>query len=66
MSIGVFGNSREEVALSGIVDVLTWRHPLETSQDPNYLRRGQRVIVYPVAGSGETDTRAARGRPSKT
>jgi hypothetical protein len=32
------GNSREEVALSGIVNVLTWRHALETSQGPNYLR----------------------------
>jgi hypothetical protein len=40
------GKSREEVALSGIVDVLKWRHALETSQDPNYQRPGQRVIVY--------------------
>jgi hypothetical protein len=36
------GNSREEVDLSGIVDVLTRRHALETS----YLRHGQRVVVY--------------------
>jgi hypothetical protein len=41
------GNSREEVALSGIVDLLTWRHALEPSQDSNYLRPSQRVVVYP-------------------
>jgi hypothetical protein len=40
------GNSREEAALSGIVDVLSWRHALETSQDPNCLPPGQRVVVY--------------------
>jgi hypothetical protein len=34
------GNSREDVTLSGISDVLTWRNALETSQDPNYLRPG--------------------------
>jgi hypothetical protein len=34
------------VALSGIVYVLTWRHALETSQDPNYLRPGQRMVIY--------------------
>jgi hypothetical protein len=32
------GNLREEVALSGIVDVLSWRHAFATSQDPNFLR----------------------------
>jgi hypothetical protein len=41
------GNSGEEVALSGIVDVLTLRHALETGHDPDYLRLAQRVIVYP-------------------
>jgi hypothetical protein len=41
------GNSREEVALSGIVDVLAWRQALETSQDPDYLRPSQHVTVYP-------------------
>jgi hypothetical protein len=33
-------NSREDVALSGIVEVLSWRHALETSP-------GQRLIVDP-------------------
>jgi hypothetical protein len=41
------GNSREEVALSGIIDVLTWRHALETTHGPNYLSHVRRVIVYP-------------------
>jgi hypothetical protein len=31
------GNAREEVALSGIADALTWLHALETSLDTNYL-----------------------------
>jgi hypothetical protein len=41
------GNSQEEVALSGIVDVLTWRHGPDTSQAPNYPGPGQREVVYP-------------------
>jgi hypothetical protein len=41
------GNSREEGALSGIVDVLSWRQALEAIQDPNYLPPGRRVTVYP-------------------
>jgi hypothetical protein len=41
------GNSREEVALSGRADVLTWRHALENSKDPDYLRPGRRVVIYP-------------------
>jgi hypothetical protein len=41
------GNSREQVGLSGIVEVLTWRCALETSQDPDYLRSGLLVVVYP-------------------
>jgi hypothetical protein len=41
------GNSREEVALPGIVDVLTWRHALETSLDPDYKRPGQKLVIYP-------------------
>jgi hypothetical protein len=41
------GNSREKVAFSGIVDVLSWRRAFEISQDPNFLRAGQRVVVYP-------------------
>jgi hypothetical protein len=39
--------SRENVALSGVADALNWRHALEMSQDPSYLRRGQRVVVHP-------------------
>jgi hypothetical protein len=35
------------VPLSGIADVLSWRHALETSHDPNYLTPGRRVVVYP-------------------
>jgi hypothetical protein len=42
-----FGNSWEEVALSGIGDVLTWQHAVKPSQDSDYLRPGQSVIVYP-------------------
>jgi hypothetical protein len=40
-------SSRESVALSGVYNALVWRHAMETSMDPNYKRRGQRVIVYP-------------------
>jgi hypothetical protein len=53
--------SREEVALSGIVAVLSWRRALETSQDPNHLRPGRRIVVLPkflgkldvIIGSGQ-------------
>jgi hypothetical protein len=40
-------DTREEVALSGIVDVLSWRHALELSPDPNHLRSGRRIMVDP-------------------
>jgi hypothetical protein len=40
------GNLREEVALSGIADVLTWLRALEPSLDPDYLRPGRRVGIY--------------------
>jgi hypothetical protein len=39
--------SRESIALSGVVDVLIWRHAVETSIDPDFKRLGRRVIVYP-------------------
>jgi hypothetical protein len=35
------------VALSCIVDVLSWRHALENSQNPNFLRIRQRLVSYP-------------------
>jgi hypothetical protein len=36
------GNSiEEEVALSGIVDVLAWKHGFEMTLDPNLPRPGQ-------------------------
>jgi hypothetical protein len=40
-------NGRESVAFSAIVEAVAWRHALENASDPNYLRRGQRVIVHP-------------------
>jgi hypothetical protein len=41
------GNSREEVALSKVVDLSSWRDSLETTQGPDDLQLGQRVVVYP-------------------
>jgi hypothetical protein len=41
------GTSREEIALSGIVDVLSWRHVFEKAEDQSLPRPVQRVIVYP-------------------
>jgi hypothetical protein len=41
------GNSREEVALSGIIGVLKWRHALETSFDQDYKRPCQSLVIYP-------------------
>jgi hypothetical protein len=41
------GTSREEIAVSGIVDVIAWRHVFEKAADPTLLRPGQRVVVYP-------------------
>jgi hypothetical protein len=40
-------NGRESVALSAIMDAVVWRDALENTSDPSYLRRGQRVTVYP-------------------
>jgi hypothetical protein len=43
------GTPKEEVILSGIVDAITWRHTLEENdyeQRPNYMRLGQRVVMY--------------------
>jgi hypothetical protein len=40
-------NRKESVALSAIKEAVAWRNILENVSDPNYLRRGQRVIVYP-------------------
>jgi hypothetical protein len=45
--IEVLRHSREEVALSGNADALTWRHAFEISDNPDYPRRGQRIIVCP-------------------
>lgn len=42
--------SKEEGALSGIADALTWRHALEENdyeQNPNHMWSGHRVIAYP-------------------
>jgi hypothetical protein len=39
------GGSRESVALSGISNVVTWRHVLELSQD--HPRPGKRIVIYP-------------------
>jgi hypothetical protein len=39
------GTSRETVALSGISDVLTWRHILESN--PEIKRPGQRTVICP-------------------
>jgi hypothetical protein len=47
LSFDGLGKSREEVALSGVADVLPWRNALETRRDPNFLRPGQRVVVCP-------------------
>jgi hypothetical protein len=40
-------SSRESVALSGIAEAVAWRHALENTSGPNYLRRCQRIVVYP-------------------
>jgi hypothetical protein len=43
------GTSREEVCLSGIADVLSWRHTVEVvdyHSHPDCKRPSQRVIVY--------------------
>jgi hypothetical protein len=40
-------NGNESVALSGIVEALSWRHVLKMTSDPGHQRRGQRIIVYP-------------------
>jgi hypothetical protein len=41
------GDSREEVTLSDIADVLTGILAFETSQDTDFFRPGQGVVVYP-------------------
>jgi hypothetical protein len=46
------GKSREEVALSGIVDVLSWRHAFETSQDPNFKRPDLRKPITRCTKTG--------------
>jgi hypothetical protein len=40
-------NGRESVVLSAITEAAAWRHALENTSDPNYLRGGQRIIVSP-------------------
>jgi hypothetical protein len=44
------GTTREDVALSGIADALSWRRTLEVvdyDHHPHYKLPSQRVIVYP-------------------
>jgi hypothetical protein len=41
------GNTREEVALSGIADALAWRHALEMPDGPDFVPLGRRIVVYP-------------------
>jgi hypothetical protein len=44
------GTSGEEVILSGIADVLFWRHTLDVfdpEEHPDYKLLTHRVIVYP-------------------
>jgi hypothetical protein len=41
-------NSREHTAICGVGEALAWRHALEMSDDPLYLRPGQRIIAYPA------------------
>jgi hypothetical protein len=38
---------KESVALSAIVEAVTWRHALEITSDPKYQQRWQRIIVCP-------------------
>jgi hypothetical protein len=40
-------SSRESVTISAIAEAVGRRHELENTSDPNHLRRGQRIIVYP-------------------
>jgi hypothetical protein len=40
-------DGNESVALSAILEALSWRYALEMTSDPNYQRCGQRIIVYP-------------------
>jgi hypothetical protein len=40
-------NGKETVALWAIADALSWTHALENTSDPNFQRRGQRIILYP-------------------
>jgi hypothetical protein len=37
----------ESIVLSAITEAVAWRHALENVSDPNFLRRGQRVITHP-------------------
>jgi hypothetical protein len=45
-------HSKKSVALSAVYDALAWRHVLEMTSDPRFLRTQQRVIVYPKILSG--------------
>jgi hypothetical protein len=44
-------SSRESVALSAIAETVACRHVLEKTSDPDYKRRGQRLIIYPKFSS---------------
>jgi hypothetical protein len=37
----------ESAALSAIVETVSWRHALENTSDPNFQRRGRRILVHP-------------------
>jgi hypothetical protein len=61
------GDSRKEVALSDIADVLTWMLAFETSQDTDFLRPGQDRRRLPQAMTISTifKSRSSAGRTAK-